>query len=279
MPSWFKKVFKSDAAKPAPRPTYEGGNGAASEIQPLDPSRFANPILDEEPEENLHQRRIINPPVLVDEEEMSGWTEEICIKARPEDHTFCVFMVDRPVFEGYSAWFPTSGSVDGLSPLADTLFTIKEIDSVLIHDMTVTVTRDGGKSGSWKELAAQVGAVIREHLKNGEPVMAADFAEALPSEDDIRMKIQSVVDLEINPGIAAHSGVITLENVKGNTLYITMGGGCQGCAASAITLRRGIHEAFRRAVPQVGAILDETDHSSGTNPYYKELPPEMRSYA
>jgi len=87
--------------------------------------------------------------------------------------------------------------------------------------------------------------------------------------------LQKVVDEQLNPGIAAHSGVITLNRVEGNTAYITMGGGCQGCAASTITLRNGIEGAFRDAVPEVGAILDETDHTAGTNPFFRELPAGM----
>jgi Fe-S cluster biogenesis protein NfuA len=73
--------------------------------------------------------------------------------------------------------------------------------------------------------------------------------------------------------------VITLLGVTGNTIRIHMGGGCQGCAASTVTLKEGIHKAFRQAVPQIGAILDETDHSAGTNPYYDQIPMGMRQYA
>jgi Fe-S cluster biogenesis protein NfuA len=97
----------------------------------------------------------------------------------------------------------------------------------------------------------------------------------MPEEEIIRRKIQTVLDLEVNPGIAAHSGIVSLERVEGNTVYITMGGGCQGCAASTITLRHGIHTAFRRAVPEIGAIYDETDHAAGVNPYFTKLPAGM----
>lgn len=277
MPSWFKKVFAGDAGKAAPRPTYEAGKTDPEELTPVDRNQWANPILDDEEDETPVQRKVIEPPVILEEEEMSGWSEEVRIKARPEDATTCTFLVDRPVFEGYSAWFPNPGLVEGQSPLADRIFAIGGIRSVLIHDMTVTVTRE--TPGAWEDLAKEIGTAIREQLKSGEPGMAESFVEGLPPEDEIRNRIQNVIDFEVNPGIAAHSGVITLEKVKGNTVYITMGGGCQGCAASTITLKMGIHDAFRRAVPQVGAILDETDHASGENPFFKELPPEMRAYA
>ena len=79
----------------------------------------------------------------------------------------------------------------------------------------------------------------------------------------------------INPGIAAHSGMIRLDRVEGNTVYVEMQGGCQGCAASDVTLRQGIHQVFRKVVPQIGAILDVTDHSAGTNPFYTQMPAGM----
>ena len=97
----------------------------------------------------------------------------------------------------------------------------------------------------------------------------------LPDSEAIEATLQKVIDTQINPGIAAHSGSIKLDRVEGNTAYIEMMGGCQGCAASDITLRQGIHQAFREAVPQVGAILDTTDHGAGTNPYFTEMPVGM----
>jgi hypothetical protein len=47
-----------------------------------------------------------------------------------------------------------------------------------------------------------------------------------------------------------------------------MSGGCQGCAASAATLRQGVERMLRAALPQIGEIVDVTDHASGDAPYY-----------
>ena len=49
---------------------------------------------------------------------------------------------------------------------------------------------------------------------------------------------------------------------------VTMGGGCQGCAVSAITLREGIEAAIKEAIPEVTEIQDGTDHDAGENPYF-----------
>ncbi|MBK7321568.1 MAG: NifU family protein [Candidatus Microthrix sp.] len=51
--------------------------------------------------------------------------------------------------------------------------------------------------------------------------------------------------------------------------YILMGGGCQGCAVSAMTLRSGIERTLKDQIPEILEVVDVTDHASGTNPYYE----------
>ena len=47
-----------------------------------------------------------------------------------------------------------------------------------------------------------------------------------------------------------------------------MGGGCQGCASSQLTLKMGVERMMKEHVPEIKQILDMTDHASGENPYY-----------
>lgn len=267
MPSWFSNLFRSNSSQSLKEVSKPG----QSDYIPLS-SRSA---LGEarSPEVKPPARNVVKPEViLVDSAGKSSWTPGIAIKARVEKgEDSCCFLVDRPVFDGFSAWFPVKGKA-AQSPLAEKLFAIEGVESVLIHDFTVTITRHPSQRGSWEGMARNVGGVIREHLLSGQPVITEAYLQSIPPEDEIRRRVQEAIDTEINPGIAAHSGVITLTGVKGNTVTINMGGGCQGCAASAITLKEGIHRTFREAVPQLGAILDDTDHSAGTNPYYESLP-------
>lgn len=190
------------------------------------------------------------------------------IKAEPQaSGDACKFLVDRPVFAGRSWFFAGPGVTQG-SPLAEKLFALPEVDSVLIDDSTLSVTRKT-KEGDWKALATQIGAIVRAQLESGEPAVAGTIADNIPAETEIRDQIQRVIDLEVNPGVAAHSGHISLTAVRGNSVYIKMGGGCQGCSAADLTLKEGIHRSFRSAVPFVGAIYDETDHKAGLNPYFR----------
>jgi Fe/S biogenesis protein NfuA len=47
-----------------------------------------------------------------------------------------------------------------------------------------------------------------------------------------------------------------------------MGGGCQGCAVSAMTLRDGIETAILANIPEITEVVDTTDHAAGENPFY-----------
>jgi Fe/S biogenesis protein NfuA len=81
-------------------------------------------------------------------------------------------------------------------------------------------------------------------------------------------KVRQLLDGQINPALAMHGGFAGLDRVEGSVVYVTMGGGCQGCAVSAMTLREGITRAIREAIAEVTEVVDTTDHSMGENPYY-----------
>lgn len=269
MPSWFSKVFKNSApARPG-----ESSRSLDEILGGIDVSENADP---ESAPKHTMKRRIVHAPLIEDAKDASGWSADVRIKARVEKgNGACVFMVDRPVLEGLSAWFAGEKAAEH-SPLAKALFAVEGVETVLIHGYTVTVARSPVVRGDWKPMAQEIGRVIREHLIEGRPVVDEAYVAALPPAEEIRERLQNVLDMEINPAIASHSGAILLDRVEGNTVYIQMTGGCQGCAASDITLRQGIHDSFRSAVPQIGAILDVTDHDAGKNPFYKELPAGMR---
>jgi len=81
-------------------------------------------------------------------------------------------------------------------------------------------------------------------------------------------KVKQLLDGQINPALASHGGFAQLDKVEGEVAYVTMGGGCQGCAVSAMTLREGIARSIKEAIPEITDVQDVTDHSQGENPYY-----------
>lgn len=85
-----------------------------------------------------------------------------------------------------------------------------------------------------------------------------------------QLDIQKFIDEDINPALASHGGFITIDsfNEEHKHLYLRLGGGCQGCASSTITLHLQVRNFLMEEFPELKEIEDVTDHSAGTNPYH-----------
>ena len=81
--------------------------------------------------------------------------------------------------------------------------------------------------------------------------------------------VRQVLQDEVNPSVASHGGHISLIDVIGDTAYIRLEGGCQGCGMANVTLKQGVEVQIKKAVPTIARVLDTTDHASGSNPYYR----------
>lgn len=87
---------------------------------------------------------------------------------------------------------------------------------------------------------------------------------------DLSEKIAWVLEAEINPGLASHGGMVTLEQITDKIeVVLRFGGGCQGCGMANVTLQEGIEKTLKEYFPEVTAVVDATDHATGENPYYK----------
>jgi len=187
------------------------------------------------------------------------------------DRSSCRFIVEKPVLPGGFVRFKDMDRAKG-SPLAERLFAIDGVLGVMLKDNEITVT--SRMPVDWRQVGPLVGAAIREHIKSGLPAVSEEALKNVSSEDVLRQKIQKYLDEQINPAIASHGGTITLADVQGSNLYIQMGGGCQGCGMANVTLREGVETSLRQNFPEIGEILDITDHASGEAPYMSSHYPE-----
>lgn len=193
-------------------------------------------------------------------------SDEIKIMAEPlAVPTMCQFTVDRPVYPDQAYFFGSREAAEA-SPLAERLFAIDGVAGVLISHQRITVTKRSHEQ--WQVIGRQVGAAIRAHVATGLPAVNPELRDRIPPTEVIREKVEAVIEREIQPAVRSHGGVVRLLDVQGNTVFIQMGGGCQGCASANVTLKQGVEVAIRNAVPEVGEILDTTDHAAGRNPYY-----------
>ena len=71
---------------------------------------------------------------------------------------------------------------------------------------------------------------------------------------DERTQIEEALD-EVRPYIESHGGALELLDVEGGVVHVRMSGSCHGCAASAMTLRRGIETKLRERIPWFEEIV------------------------
>ena len=124
--------------------------------------------------------------------------------------------------------------------------------------------------GTGFELIAGVRNMLQHYFP--EVTDVRDWRDAQPKpglETPEGLAIRALLDDSINPSVAAHGGHIALVDVKDDTVYIRLEGGCQGCGMADVTLKQGIETEIRRAVPSIRSVLDVTDHAGGSNPYYQ----------
>ncbi len=97
-------------------------------------------------------------------------------------------------------------------------------------------------------------------IKGGVPGAEASLVE----------RVRYVVESEINPQLASHGGRVSVEEVAADgEVVLRFGGGCHGCSMVDATLKNGVEKTLRARIPEISAVRDATDHSSGDKPYFR----------
>lgn len=147
-----------------------------------------------------------------------------------------------------------------------------EPDDLIYHqgELTVMVPVDSvdplwGATLDMPSSEGQGGLVIR-NPNRPDPLGAAE----VELSGTVSERVTQLLEHSINPALASHGGFASLERLidDDTKAIVTMGGGCQGCAVSAMTLREGISKSILQYIPEVTEVLDATDHDAGENPYY-----------
>ncbi len=85
--------------------------------------------------------------------------------------------------------------------------------------------------------------------------------DLVPVED--RIQVEEALD-EVRPYIESHGGELELLDVQDGVVHLRMSGACHGCAASAMTLRRGIETTLRERYPAFKEVVAHEPESSGS---------------
>ena len=191
---------------------------------------------------------------------------ELKITGEPTmDPQVCRFILSSEVLPGGSFNCRSAEMATG-SSLLEALFEIDGISQVMVSGATLTIAKTS--ADDWATMGQKIGPVIREQFAQGGQLIHPDVGKKSPSEEALRVQIESLFSDSINPQIQSHGGAVELVDVQGTTVHLRLSGGCQGCASANATLKNGIEKAIRQTVPEITEVIDVTDHSSGENPYY-----------
>jgi Fe/S biogenesis protein NfuA len=141
-------------------------------------------------------------------------------------------------------------------------------NDVLQHfgDLPVVVRADSVARLDGATITVTEGALSIDNPNSASPKIPSGGAGLTgPVADQVR----TLLETQVNPAIAAHGGFAELVAVEGDTAYLRLGGGCQGCGLAAVTLRQGIEVAIKESIPEILNVVDVTDHASGENPYFE----------
>ena len=179
----------------------------------------------------------------------------------------CKFVVGgRPMIKlGDAAYFRKG--MEGKSILPKSLFKLGYLTKIGIEGDTLVLTSDM-KDISWPDRGKEIGKIIRGWLASGAPPIVLEAIEE--QNDEVFLEVAKLIETHVNPSIASHGGIVTLKRVVGDKAYVIMGGGCQGCAASSVTLKAGVESMIKAKVDDINEIVDITNHDAGINPYYKK---------
>lgn len=136
--------------------------------------------------------------------------------------------------------------------------------AVLVPETSVPKLR-----GATLDHVEPTGLVLRNPNRPRPTVPSAAVIEPVHLEGSVEERLQQLLDGEINPMLAAHGGFAAVDRVEGETAYMIMGGGCQGCGLAQLTLTEGIKATVEKRIPEIAEVIDVTDHAAGDNPFYQ----------
>jgi len=91
----------------------------------------------------------------------------------------------------------------------------------------------------------------------------------ISDDSSIEDKINYILYNEVNPGLAAHGGNVSLVQItEDGYAVLKFGGGCQGCSAVDLTLKEGVEKTLLSKIPELKGLRDVTDHTDTSHAYY-----------
>lgn len=189
-------------------------------------------------------------------------TQVLAILAGEEDPDSLALRVEVTGVRGVEYTYDLSFEERALAEPDDLVY---EQDELVIMIPVDSVDPLWGATLDTPSAAGQSGLVIR-NPNRPDPLTQFD----VELSGTVSERINQLLEQSINPALAAHGGFAQLVDVVDTKAVVTMGGGCQGCAVSALTLREGIQKSILEHIPEITEVVDATDHEAGENPFYTD---------
>jgi Fe-S cluster biogenesis protein NfuA len=75
------------------------------------------------------------------------------------------------------------------------------------------------------------------------------------TKEELILKVEQAID-SIRPYLEADGGNITVDEISDDMIaHVRLHGACSSCSMSTMTLRAGVAEAIRHAVPEIKGVV------------------------
>jgi Fe-S cluster biogenesis protein NfuA len=75
-------------------------------------------------------------------------------------------------------------------------------------------------------------------------------APPVAQDEELKERVEGVLD-GLRPAIAMDGGAVELLDIKDRVATVRLVGSCAGCPMSMMTLKRGIEQRIKAAVPEI----------------------------
>lgn len=135
------------------------------------------------------------------------------------------------------------------SPLAEAIFDLGGIESIIIASDMVSITKSA--DADWSDLSPQIMAEILDFIATGQAV-TPEISDH--KSNDLMRDILSLIDARIRPALHKDGGDIVVCGFEDGVLSVELTGKCATCPYAMQTLKGGVEKILKNYIPQVISV-------------------------
>jgi Fe-S cluster biogenesis protein NfuA len=179
------------------------------------------------------------------------------------------FVCDIPLLDkDYNLEFDSMEDSMNISPLATEIFKFPFVKSVHIRPFFITVIKND--VATWDDITLHLREVIRDFIRMGIPAINSD--EDLPktqkedliitpeTNDETSQKIIQILDEYVRPAVESDGGTIQFRSFREGVVKVGLGGSCNGCPSTTVTLKGGVENLLKQILPGIVTEVVADEH-------------------